>query len=123
MNRRDIRARWRSRLRGNSSVASIGRNPRHDGATALPVQISVTVQELHLRSCSRSDAMRVADAFQQELGIMLAGGEIPAFWSQGAVLDTMRLNRRMLRPGARPQQVGEKLAQALLRKTEMDEGR
>jgi len=123
MNRRDIRARWRSRLRRDSSITSIGRNSRHGRATALPAQVSVTVQELHLRSCSRSDAMRVADAFRQELGIMLAGGEIPAFWSQGAALDTMRLNRMTLRPGARPQQVGEQLAQALLRKTEMDEGR
>jgi hypothetical protein len=111
MSRRQTRALWRRRLRGESSPG-----PALAPRRRLPVAaVSVRIDELSLKSFSQRDGRRIADALQQELSSLLAGGGVPDAWLRGQPIERAHLSDIRIRAGAKAQIVGEQLARALLR--------
>ena len=116
MSRRQVRARWRSRLgaaarQGVSSPAAFLR----PSAPVHVAGVSLRIEELRLQSFSRRDGLRIADALQQELSSLLARDGVPASWFRGQALEQVRLGDLRFPPGAKAHALGEQLAGVLLR--------
>ena len=111
MNRRQIRAGWRARLRGQQSDRVA---PFPPPAVMQAARLSVHIAELHMQSFQRSDALRIADGLKQELSLLLAREGVPQTWLHDSSVDSIKLADLRLRPAGRPQVIAQRLAQALV---------